>query len=256
MTDTVAISCDGHVAVVTLNRPDAYNAFNAAMRRDLAAAVDTIDQMDDIRVVILKGSGKGFCAGADLRDRAPGKTSLMLDREYRPIMSGIMNSPKIWIAQIHGSAAGIGAALAQSCDLLVMADDASIYMAFAAIALVPDGGNSWFLLQKMGYHRAFQTIAEGRKIPAGECHDLGIANEVCAPDDLDATATALAARMAATAPLATSAAKHILRSQTATAYEQAFALEARAQDLMRATEDHVEGVTAFSEKRAPVYKGR
>ncbi len=161
--DVLLIETDGPVATITLNRPKQFNALDEELRARLRQVVGTVDADDTIRIVILKGTGRGFCAGADLAGGIDHPLSAHIDREYKPALVGIAQSPKIWIAQIHGTAAGIGAAFAMNCDFVTMADNATVYMAFAAISLIPDGGNTQLLLQNMGYHRALQAVVEGRK---------------------------------------------------------------------------------------------
>ena len=139
----------------------------------------------NLRVVILKGAGRSFSAGADISGEMAEPISFHLDSDYKPFLTGIEKSDKLWIAQVHGAAAGIGAALAMNCDLVVMAEDAYIYMAFAAIGLIPDGGNTQLLLQYLGYHRALQAVLEGRKLDAQECLASGIANKVVSGDELE-----------------------------------------------------------------------
>ncbi|MDG1430347.1 MAG: enoyl-CoA hydratase-related protein [Paracoccaceae bacterium] len=256
MSDVVTVTKEGAIATVTLNRPEARNALNDEMRSCLAEAVNDLDKDDALRVVILKGAGAAFSAGADIRQGSDKKSSDLLLNHYRPTIDGIANSPKVWIGQLHGATAGISAAIAQSCDLVAMAEDAFIYTAFSKIALVPDGGNTWFLLQKLGYQKAFELITLGGRLSASECQEIGLANLVAPESELETLTFDLATRMAATAPLATLAAKRILRSIGATDLAATYEMEAEAQDALRASQDHREGIAAFSEKRAPIFNGK
>ncbi len=255
MADPLLFETDGTIARVTLNRPEAFNAMDRGLRDAFKQAIMEIHADDALRVVILAGAGRGFCAGTDLSETIGNPITLLIEQEYRPILSAISTSPKIWIAQVHGSAAGIGAALAMNCDLMTMAENATVYMAFAAIGLIPDGGNTWLLHRGLGYKRALQAILEGRRIPAEEAVALGLANSLHAEDRLAAETDALAGRIAAGPPLATAAAKQLLRAMDGMSYESAITAEAREQSRLIESEDSKEGVRAFFEKRAPQFKG-
>lgn len=256
MSDELLVSKQGAIARVVLNRPAAFNAFNGKLRAALCAAITGLDEDEAIRVVILSGAGRGFCAGADLTEPPVEPVHLMLDREYRPIFTGIAASPKIWIAQVHGSAAGIGGALAMACDLLTMDEEANVYMAFAAIGLVPDGGACWQLLRAMGYRHALQAILEGRKIAAADALAYGIANFVAPVGELESQTEALAARLASGAPLATAAAKRLLRQMDRLSFEEAFSREGVEQARLIRSADAAEGIAAFLSKRKPVFQGK
>lgn len=256
MSDPLLFEKAGSVARVTLNRPEAFNALNGHIRAGLRDAITEVHNDDAIRVVILSGNGRGFCSGTDLTERHADTTAQFLDREYRPVLNGIATSSKIWIAQVHGSAAGIGAALAMNCDLLTIADDASIYMAFAPIGLVPDGGSTWLLHRAMGGKRALQAILEGRKIPAAEALDYGLANAMSPASSLAAETEAMANRIAGGAPLAIAAAKRLIRSMDGKSYEEAISLEGQEQTILSVSDDAREGVSAFFEKRKPQFQGR
>lgn len=256
MPSPIIFETDGGVARVTLNRPEAFNAMNKTMRDAFKQAIIDIHGNDAIRVVIVSGAGRGFCAGTDLTEKIDNPITLLLEQEYRPILAAIATSPKIWISQVHGSAAGIGAALAMNCDLMTMSEDATIYMAFAAIGLIPDGGNTWLLHRGLGYKRAMQAILEGRKIPAEEAVALGLANSAHDPEMLAEDTVALARRIAAGPPLASAAAKRLLRTMDGQSYEAAITSEAREQTDLIQSEDSREGVRAFFEKRAPKFEGK
>lgn len=256
MSDTLVVEHDGPVARIVLNRPAAFNALDNELRRALRSAVADIENEDAVRVVILSGAGRGFCSGADLTEDPTAPIHIMLDEEYRPIFSAISASSKIWIAQVHGAAAGIGGALAMACDLLVMEERAAINMAFAAIGLVPDGGACWQLLRAMGYRHALQAILDGRKIAAAEAKDYGLANLVVAEDALESETAALANRLASGAPLASAAAKRLLRQMDRLSFDEAFSREAIEQTSLVRSADAREGVSAFMEKRAPAFTGK
>jgi 2-(1,2-epoxy-1,2-dihydrophenyl)acetyl-CoA isomerase len=252
----VLVEREGPVAVVTLNRPKVFNAFNAALRAEFARQVDAINADPDIRIIVLQGAGPGFCAGADLAEGMPDSITRQIEDEYKPFLMGIALSDKLWIAAIEGSAAGIGGALAMACDLAVMAENASIYLAFAAIGLIPDGGATWHLLQAMGHKKALETIIEGRKISAAECLAHGLVNRIAPPGTAGQVAREWAGNLSAGAPLAQASAKRVLRHIGRMRLQDAITLEARLQEKLVGSEDFRNGVAAFFAKRKPVFKGR
>ncbi len=253
--EVLLIEKDGPIATVTLNRPDKRNAFDDSLRAAMRDAVSDLNDDDSLRIVILKGAGQGFCAGADLSAETVGKVSFTLDTQYKPFLTGIERSDKIWIAQVHGAAAGIGAAVAMNCDLVVMAEDAFVYMAFAAIGLVPDGGNTRLMLQHLGYHKALEAVLEGRRMSAAECLECGIANKVVAGEELDAATRAWADALCATAPLAMAACKRLLRQVGSMSYGEAITQEGIEQTPLIKSKDFKEGVSAFFQKRTPDWTG-
>lgn len=254
--DLVLYQAVGPVATITLNRPKAVNAINGAMRPLITAAIQRAEADDAVRVIVLRGAGKGFCAGADIAESMLKSARVVLEDEFRPMLLSIHEGKKLSIAQVHGPAAGIGAALAMACDFMVMAEDATIYMAFAAIALIPDGGATQQLIQAMGYRKALEAIVEGQHSSSAECLRHGIANKVVPVDRLEETVRDWAARLSEGAPLAQAAAKRVLRQVHGLSYEQAILLEAREQEVLTQTADCREAVMAFFEKRKPVFKGR
>ncbi len=258
--EAVLLERRGAVALITMNRPKALNAFNAALRRDLLAAAREVNKDEAIRVVVLAGAGKGFGAGADLLetpfDDPSWRVDDQLNHEYKPILLEIAGAPKPWIAAVHGPAAGISSAFAMTCDLAVMADNAYIYQAFAAIGLVPDGGATWHLVRTLGAKRAYEIIATGEKVSAEKCLDWGLCNRVVATDSLLDETLAWAEELAAKAPLALRYAKQAVGEAIEASLGDTISNEAALQRLCVASEDAMEGTSAFVEKRKPVWKGR
>ena len=186
--ETIELDKKGKVAIITLNRPKLLNAVNEQLVWDFQKATEDVKNDDDIRVVILKGSEEVF-AGADLSERgASWKGSKdALIRGYKPFFKNIIDMPKPVIGSIAGPAAGIGAAIAMSCDLRVMSEDSYILSVFSNIALVPDGGLSWYLPKFMGFSKAYEHAIEAKKISAQDCLEYGIANKVVPLDKLEST---------------------------------------------------------------------
>lgn len=255
MSDALLIDIDGAVATMTLNQPKAMNAFSNDLKAALRFHVADINDNPEVKVVILKGAGRGFCAGANLKEPIE-PNSFHLDIDYKPFLTAIERSEKIWIAQVHGPAAGAGAGLAMTCDLMTMSEDAYLYMAFAAIALVPDAGNIHHLFRHLGYNKALEAILEGKKFTAAECLEAGIANKVVAQDDLDQVTTDWARALSQTAPLAMATAKRLLRKASSLSLGEMITEEGIEQAALMKSEDFKEGVNAFFEKRKPVWRGQ
>lgn len=260
MTNDQAITCttDGAIATITLNRPASLNAFTQKMRLELIDATALLEQDDTVRVVILTGAGRAFSAGADLTEGMPGHANFVEQcaAEYKPWLMAIHDSAKIYIAAVNGVCAGIASAVALNCDLVVMAEDAYLYQAFSAIGLMPDGGATWLLLQRLGYQRAFELAVDAGKLSAEQCSDLGIANKVVANDQLLNETQTLAERLAAGAPLAQGATKKLMRRAAQMSYSKVIDEEARLQTDLIASEDSQNAAKAFLEKRKPVFRGR
>lgn len=244
------------VSLVTLNRPQALNAINADMRRDLADTFRKIAADDSIRVVVITGEGRGFSAGADVRDTSSTQVEEILNTEYASALSLIQISEKPVIAAINGPAAGIGMTLALTCDLRVMAEDAYMMLAFSNINLVPDGGVSYLLTREIGYARAYQLAVEAEKIDAQRCLDWGLVNRVVKTEDVVKEALDWAQSLTERAPIALALTKRVFRAAAHDGLRNAMAYEAMMQRSAMRTEDFVEGVSALMEKRKPKFKGR
>lgn len=257
MSDIIRYATEGAVARITLNRPDAMNAFTSEFSADLLQALERAAFDDDIRAIVLTGEGRCFSAGADLKSGFEGRNVFgKLQYEYRPVMSAIVTMDKPVIAAIPGSAAGIGMSLALTCDLVLMADNAFLLSPFTTISLVPDGGLNWLLVRQLGYHRAFQLSIESERIPAERCVELGLANRAVPADDLQASAMEWAAKLAKRALLSIAATKRVMRLAEDHDWATCFDREAELQQQLVGSDDNLEGVNAFFEKRAANFKGK
>lgn len=260
--DTVSVERHGAVAVVTLNRPDSLNAFDSALRRDMLAAARAVNADSDVRVVVLTGAGRAFCAGADLAevsgrgDKGGLFTEAMLINEYKPAVMAIAEAPKPWISAVNGAAAGIGSAFAMTCDLSVMGESAYLYQAFAAIGLVPDGGATWQLVRVLGRKRAYEMMISGEKVSAAKCLDLGLCNRVVEDDALVESALEWAGELADKAPLALQYSKKSLAFAAENDLAAVISNEASLQHICVDSDDAGEGVRAFLDKRKPQWRGR
>ena len=256
--ENILLEIDGSVATLKMNRPKKLNAFDLGLLRDMLQAVEEINQDDSIRVAILTGEGRAFSAGADLTaaSNPPRNVIDNLENDYRPVLMSITRAPKPWISAVNGAAAGIGSAFAMNCDLTVMADDAYLYQAFAAIGLIPDGGATWHLARTIGRKRAYELIVTGEKLSAQRCLDLGLCNRVVPADRLLDETRAWADEIAQKAPLSLRHAKATVMTAVESDLGSTYSQEANLQLACVHSEDAQEGIRAFMEKRKPVFSGR
>jgi 2-(1,2-epoxy-1,2-dihydrophenyl)acetyl-CoA isomerase len=253
----VEVSRDGAVQTITLNRPDVLNAFNAAMHRGLADALKEA-RSDEVRAVVVTGAGRGFCVGQDLTEfrQAPGDIGDRLRGNYHPNILGIRALEKPVLAAVNGAAAGAGLSLACACDIRIAADSATFVPAFINIGLVPDSGGTYFVRRLLGYARAFEWLASGRRLSAAEAHAWGLVSEVVEADALEARAAELAAELAAMPTRGIGRTKRLLDHAETATLDQQLEREAQLQTAATQSEDFREGVAAFLEKRPPRFAGR
>lgn len=260
----VAVSVNEGVAEIRLDRPEALNAWNHDLGEELNAAVARVADDDAVRAVVLRGAGRAFSSGADLRDMggrqaaADGRPDLRttLVERYHPIILGIREMPKPVVAAVHGPAVGIGCSLALACDLVVCSESAYFLLAFVNIGLVPDGGSSAFVPARAGLARASEMAMLGERVGARDAVAWGLANRVVADDALDGEVAALAARLAAGPTRSYAATKRALNAWQLRGLDEQLELEADLQQEMAGTQDFVEGVSAFVAKRDAAFTGR
>lgn len=247
----------GSIACITLNRPDKFNAFNREMALLLQEQLDVCKD-SSIRAVLITGAGKAFCAGQDLAEvvdpNGPGMNRI-LGEHYNPIVSRIRKLEKPVIAVVNGVAAGAGANIALCCDIVVAAESASFIQAFSKIGLIPDSGGTHTLPRLVGWQKASALMMLGDKVPAVEAEKMGMLYKVFADDQLVAESGKIAATLAAMPTKGLAYTKQVLNLSISTTFEDQLQDEDVFQQRAAQTADFKEGVTAFLEKRTPVFKG-
>lgn len=261
MYEHIQISEAEGITTITLNRPDRLNAFIGHMRRDLAEALEHAGSDRSVRVVIVTGAGRAFCAGGDIafmaelmQRRDAEEFSRILGAGRRVILA-IRQMTKPVIAAINGPASGAGCNLALACDLRIAANTATFSQSFAKVGLHPDWGGTYFLPRLVTPNKACEMFFLGESIDAAEALRLGIVNQVVAPEDLEATTLQLAERLRTAPPIALAAAKHAVYMGHAAELEEMLRYETEAQLRCFESDDGHEGVQAFLEKREPRFTG-
>ncbi len=258
-TNEVLLETVGRTAVVTLNRPEARNSLTKQVVKDLAASVERAGENADIRCVVLAGAGGHFCAGADLRRTFAEDPDIMdhLDEymdAFHSLIRAIVRCPKPTIAQMDGAAVGFGADMALACDLRVASTAAYLQEKFVNIGLMPDGGGTFWLPRLVGTARAMKAMLLSEKLEAKELDALGLLCDLVAPEALKAATMALAARIEAGPPLAYAALKSAIYGSLGDV-EAALKREREGQLRLLKSADVIEGIMAWSQKRAPDFKG-
>jgi len=261
MYEHIQISEADGILTVTLNRPERLNAFIGHMRRDLAEALEHAGSDRSVRVVIITGAGRAFCAGGDIafmaelmQRRDAEEFSRILGAGRRVILA-IRQMTKPVIAAINGPASGAGCNLALACDLRIAANTATFSQSFAKVGLHPDWGGTYFLPRLVTPNKACEMFFLGESIDAAEAAQLGIVNQVVAPEELEATTLQLAERLRAAPPIALAAAKQAVYISQAAELDEMLRYETEAQLRCFESGDGHEGVQAFLEKREPRFTG-
>ena len=263
--DDVLMTRDGAVATVTLNRPDRLNAMSLAMVEHVRAVLESLAADAETRAVVLTGAGRGFCAGGDMSDLASGGSGdtlarpgglTALVRSCTTIAETLRSMPKAVVAAVNGPCAGAGMSLACAADVRIASADAVFTTAFVAAGQTGDYGLAWTLPRLVGGGRARELLLTGRRVDAVEAARIGLVEEVCAGEELASRASALAAAIAARAPLTVAGIKASLADGETLDFPAFLDREAERYEANARTEDATEAARAFIEKRDPVFRGR
>jgi 2-(1,2-epoxy-1,2-dihydrophenyl)acetyl-CoA isomerase len=250
----------GGVCTITLNRPEVYNALNEQMRKEFNDALKDAEKDPSIRCLVIRGAGeKAFCSGQDLKEHSGKGTRRSLkeslEKSYNPMIRRMRMMEKPIIGMINGVAAGAGLSIALACDYRIMAEHAKLIEVFIRIGLVPDSGSHWFLPRLVGMARAFEYAALGDDIGAAEAERVGLVNKVVLSAELERTTMELAKRLAGAPTKAIGLIKRTLNKALTSDLDTLLDYEATIQEIASLTEDHLEGVRAFFDKRPPHFSG-
>ena len=249
----------GTSVILTLNRPKAMNALNFEMLYAIRDEVDALQYRSDIRSVIITGAGeRAFCAGADLKERATltedeVKKFILTNRN---IMMSIQNLSKPVIAAVNGIALGGGTELALASDIRIASNRSVMGLPETRLAIIPGGGGTQRLPRIIGTAKARELIFTGRRVDADEALSIGLVNKICPPEELMSECMTMAEMISETGPIAVEMAKYAINQGIETDLATGLAIESNAYRVTIPTEDRIEGLTAFREKRKPVYKGK
>lgn len=246
------------VCAITLNRPDVLNSFNTEMGLELQELLDYCATHSDIRAISITGEGRAFCAGQDLAEAISGKFEIeqIVRNTYNPIITKIRNMPKPVIAAVNGVAAGAGANIALSCDIVVASDNSSFIQSFSSIGLIPDSAGTYFLPRLVGIAKATTLTMLGEKISASEAENIGMIYKSVPKDEFESFVADLSVKLAKMPTYGLALTKKALNASFENSLDKQLNLEAELQNLAGESYDYKEGVNSFLEKRKPTFIGK
>src|SRR6202165_1457751 len=253
----VVVRVHDGVGLIQLNRPERMNAIGALTRKQLGEAIKQVERDDAVRVVVLTGSGRAFCSGADVTEmaqeggmRTPEDVGNVLRNEYMPMLTRLRTMPKPVIAAMNGPAAGIGVSYALACDIRIATPEAYLLEAFINIGLAPDGGVSWLLPRIAGTGIAYEMFFTGKPLSATDAHRLGLINRLVPADRLEAEVREFAAHLVSQPRQALAGAKRAVNHALDSSFEEALEFESYLQEAQAASPEFAEGVAAFLARRS------
>ena len=257
--NSILLKIENKVAYIMLNRPEVFNSFNREMALNLQSTLDDCDNNEEVRAIVLSGSGKAFCAGQDLKEVTdpelnPGFKKI-LEEHYNPIITRLRSVKKPIIGAINGVAAGAGANIALACDIVVAHEKVSFIQAFSLIGLVPDSAGTFFLPRLIGFQKAQALAMLGDKISAEEAEKMGMIYKSVPLEEFEETISKLAVKVANMPTKALGLIKELFNKSMTNTLEDQLALESKLQIEAASSNDYAEGVAAFIEKRKPNFKG-
>ena len=254
MFESIQYEVMNSVCVITLNRPEALNAFTSTMNKEITKAIKTAESSDEVRCIVIKGAGKGFCSGQDLSEIDDTMDhGEILRTLYDPMVMKIHQCEKPIIAAVHGAAAGAGFSLALACDFRIMAEKSFFMNAFIQVGLIPDSGNLYYLRQLVGDAKALEISLSGERISSQDAYQLGLTTKVVPNEQFEAAVFEYATKLAALPTKAVALTKRVLKAASELNLTDFLEYEAQGQRIAGLTADHQEGIKAFMEKRKPIF---
>ncbi|MBQ0140828.1 MAG: enoyl-CoA hydratase [Kurthia sp.] len=254
---TILFEKEERVATISFNRPQAMNALDLVMMEELGQVFEELHKDKEIQIVILKGEGRAFSSGGDIKGMLTGgldiEKAMVLVSNY---IRSLYTLPMITIAQVHGAAAGLGLSTALACDFVIAEETSKIAMNFIGIGLVPDGGGHFFMQERLGAVKAKQAIWKGEVMPGTKAQKIGLVDELVAEGLLDEEVEKFKQALLNSPIAAMIATKEIINGSKINELNDALKQETKTQPMMRKTTDHLEGIQAFVEKRQPKFTGK
>ena len=258
---SILFSISNNIAIITLNRPEVYNSVNRELGLGLISALQKAEEAEEVRAILLTGKGKGFCAGQDLTEALPDDKRSpdfagIVQTIYNPIIKLLREIEKPVVAAVNGAAAGAGANIALAADIVVASSEAVFVQAFSKIGLIPDSGGTYFLPRLIGFQRASALMMLGEKITAQKAKEMGMIYDVYPSDVFEEKSLMLAGKLASMPTKGLGYTKKLLNKTFSQTISEQLADEEKHQVLAGKTEDFIEGVSAFQQKRKPNFKGK